>query len=58
VGLSLLGADAADGSISIADARTFGVDILSLARQVTSRAEEHDEMLRPFDASAADRESN
>ena len=38
VGLSLLGASAADGSITLLDARTYGVDMLSLATQVRQAA--------------------
>jgi hypothetical protein len=34
VGLSLLGADSANGTISINDARTLGIDIMSLHQQV------------------------
>lgn len=40
VGLSLLGADAANGTISIGDARTLGVDIMSLHEQVHKWLEE------------------
>lgn len=38
VGLSLLGASAATGSVTIADARTYGVDMISLHRQVEAWA--------------------
>jgi len=40
VGLSLLGASAADGSITLLDARTYGVDTLSLAGQVRRAADD------------------
>lgn len=36
VGLSLLGASEATGSVTIADARTYGVDMLSLHRQLSA----------------------
>jgi hypothetical protein len=38
VGLSLLGGDAADGAITIADAHTYGVDTLSLYQEVLAWA--------------------
>jgi len=48
VGLSLLGSDAADGNISIKQARTMGVDILSLYREVQEWAQKNGDFLRYF----------
>jgi hypothetical protein len=48
VGLSLLGTNAADGTITIDKARTYGVDMYSLARQVRSWAEENATFLAPY----------
>lgn len=42
VGLSLLGTDAAEGTISIGKARTLGVDTVSLDRQLRGWAEQAD----------------
>jgi hypothetical protein len=48
VGLSLLGADAADGTINISDARTYGVDLASLADQVEDWARSRRPLLESF----------
>lgn len=48
VGLSLLGADAADGTINISDARTYGVDLASLADQVEQWAKRRRPLLESF----------
>ncbi len=48
VGLSLLGAQAASGTISIGDARTIGVDILSLWRDLEAWALEQAEPLAAY----------
>jgi len=48
VGLSLLGSDAADGSISINKASTLGVDILSLHQQLTEWAHKNSSFLQSF----------
>jgi hypothetical protein len=50
VGLSLLGSDAADGSVSIKQARTMGVDILSLYHEVQEWAQANTDFLRYFGA--------
>jgi hypothetical protein len=54
VGLSLLGGEAAAGTISIADARTYGVDTVSLHDDVVRWARENRSFLQNF-ASAGDR---
>lgn len=48
VGLSLMGGDAADGAITIADAHTYGVDTLSLYRDVVGWALGQQEFLANF----------
>jgi hypothetical protein len=53
VGMSLMGSDAADGSISISEARTMGVDIISLYRQLQSWAERNADFLINFAPDAA-----
>lgn len=52
VGLSLLGGDAAQGTVTIADARTYGVDTVSLNDDVRAWAEDRREFLSQFEASA------
>lgn len=42
IGLGLLGADAAEGSVSIGKARTLGIDIVSLDRQLRAWSAEGD----------------
>src|SRR5215471_7603274 len=51
VGLSLLGGDATQGSITIAEARTYGVDTLSLHADVRLWAERNQSFLRPYGGS-------
>ena len=51
VGLSLLGSDAAYGSVSIRKAATLGVDILSLHDQVVRWAKTNTSFLDPFSPS-------
>ena len=51
VGLGLLASDAASGSIQILDARTMGVDVISLYRQVKDWENANTEFLRMFGAS-------
>ena len=41
IGLSLIGSDAADGSVSISEAHTLGVDIISLYDQLKVWAKDH-----------------
>lgn len=48
VGLSLLGADAAEGTLALGSARTFGIDIASLQRQVEGWALANRELLAAF----------
>jgi hypothetical protein len=48
IGLSLLGGDAAYGSIVIADAKTYGVDVISLEKDVRDWAREKTEFLANF----------
>jgi hypothetical protein len=48
VGLSLLGGDAAQGTITIADARTYGIDTLSLYEDVRKWAEDRGEFLSHY----------
>ena len=48
IGLSLLGGDAAQGTITIADARTYGVDTVSLHEQVSRWAEKERHFLANF----------
>lgn len=48
VGLSLLGSQTANGSVTIEGARTIGLDIVSLHRQVAAWASENREFLRKF----------
>jgi hypothetical protein len=52
VGLSLLGADAAYGSVTIRNASTLGVDMLSLHRQVVNWARANAGFLTPFEPTA------
>jgi len=51
IGLSLLGGDAAYGSIMIADAKTYGVDVISLEKDVRYWARENQEFLANFSPS-------
>jgi len=48
VGLSLLGSDSANGSISIADARTYGVDTVSLYDNVREWAQKNQHFLMSY----------
>lgn len=48
VGLSLMGSDAADGTITIAEASTYGIDILSIDPQVRQWAQENRKFLANF----------
>ena len=48
VGLSLLGSDSADGTISIRKAQTIGVDTISLYRQLQAWAAENADFLSSF----------
>ncbi len=48
VGLSLLGGDAAYGSILIADAKTYGVDVISLEKDVREWAQQNQKFLANF----------
>ena len=58
VGLSLLASDAASGSVQIQDARTMGVDTISLHRQLQSWAETNVEFLAHFGTSATNKGVN
>jgi hypothetical protein len=51
IGLSLLGGDAAYGSIVIADAKTYGVDVISLEKDVRDWARKKQEFLANFSPS-------
>lgn len=51
IGLSLLGGDAAYGSIVIADAKTYGVDVISLEKDVRDWARKNQEFLSNFSPS-------
>jgi len=48
VGLSLLGTNSAQCSVQIANARTYGIDILSLCDDVHSWERDNREFLRPY----------
>lgn len=48
VGMSLMGTRAADGSVSIKEARTFGVDTVSLYRDLNKWADLNADFLRPY----------
>lgn len=58
VGLSLLASDAASGSIQIQDARTLGVDTLSLYAEVRAWAATNVAFLRSFGAGTAEKKTN
>jgi hypothetical protein len=60
VGLSLLGAASANGSISIKNARTYGVDVMSLHARLTQWAEEPERraFLANFGTSPRDHRQN
>lgn len=58
VGLSLLASDAASGSIQIQDARTMGVDTISLYRQVEEWARANSNFLLNFGASPESKRTN
>jgi hypothetical protein len=58
VGLSLLASDAASGSIQIQDARTMGVDTISLYRQLKTWAATNADFLHYFGSSPSDQEAN
>lgn len=49
VGLSLLGSQTANGSVTIEGARTIGLDIISLHHQVEQWADENREFLKKFE---------
>lgn len=51
IGLSLLGGDAANGTIVIADAKTYGVDVISLEKDVRDWARKNQEFLANFSPS-------
>ena len=51
IGLSLLGGDAAGGTIVIADAKTYGVDVISLEKDVRDWAGQNQEFLANFSPS-------
>ncbi len=57
VGLSLLGSDAANGSISIKQAKTIGVDTRSLYAQLTAWAALNRDFLRNFGPGATGRQN-
>lgn len=48
VGLSLLATDAADGTVTIAQASTYGIDIMSMDRQLRRWAQWNRDFLRNF----------
>ena len=48
VGLSLMNSDAAEGSITLSDVRTYGVDTVSLFQDVTSWQKKNQVFLRNF----------
>jgi hypothetical protein len=48
VGLSLMGTGSATGTITIADAYTYGVDLASLEKQLLAWASENRELLQPY----------
>jgi len=58
VGLSLLGSDAADGTVTIKQAHTMGVDIISLHNEVTAWAKANSNFLNNFGAGPNDKETN
>jgi hypothetical protein len=51
VGLSLLGASEATGSVTIADARTYGVDMLSLSEELRVWGRKHADFLAQYGTS-------
>lgn len=48
VGLSLMNSDAADGTVTIKDARTLGVDMVSLYQQLQGWAKTHKDLLSTY----------
>lgn len=50
VGLSLMNSDAADGTVTIKDARTLGVDMVSLYQQLQGWAKTHTHLLSSYAA--------
>jgi hypothetical protein len=58
VGLSLLASDAASGTIQIEDARTLGVDTISLYEQLESWAVTNAVFLKNFGSSAGQKKTN
>lgn len=58
VGLSLMGAQSANGSITIGKTHTLGVDITSLHQQLRQWARDHREDLVPYSPAKGDRPSN
>jgi hypothetical protein len=58
VALSLLASDAASGTIQIEDARTMGVDTISLYNQLKCWAETNQEFLNNFGPSPAQKKTN
>jgi hypothetical protein len=57
VGLSLMNSDAADGTVTIKDARTLGVDMASLYQQLRVWAKAHTDLLSSY-AAVADGPTN
>jgi len=51
IGLSLMGGDAANGTIVIADAKTYGVDVISLEKDVRDWGNKNQEFLSNFSPS-------
>ena len=49
VGLSVMGTDSANGTISIRDALTVGVDTVSLYEQLKEWAKDHDRLLQAYE---------
>jgi hypothetical protein len=58
VGLSLLGSDAADGTVSIMQAQTLGVYTLSLYRQLQEWAQDNADFLRHFGSAPEENRKN
>lgn len=57
VGLSLLASDAAEGTVLIADAKTYGLDTLSLYRDVETWGRQHRSFLANYASSDAEHEN-
>lgn len=58
VGLSLLNSDAADGSVAIRQARTIGIDTVSLYEELQAWALTNADFLRHYGAGLAERKTN